>query len=291
MGTGTTRSMIEVTVSVERRSFRSPRRVSSLRSTSGRTMKRRVSTHRWPRRRTCWIGPRVDLSSDGSQPTIKAASDGGYVVAWEVGVTDDIHVRLNYYPTWDALLTGVASKVSDAERQLPGCGEGTPNLYSASSTRVDFGPHFFRDCRTDTQARGTTDWVTWDAVEEPLLDRAAYLQGYRGSVGDRDMIEYRGYEFTFLEAQFTQNDWSTFRVLVYDAGTGEADRLSYPDFASQPPSVHVNIHTHRGSYSFFNMTIAQVDFHGGQVVVVTVTNSSSTASMPTLCATRPNTEA
>jgi hypothetical protein len=176
---------------------------------------------------------RVDLSGDGSQPTIKAASDGGYVVAWEVGVTDDIHIRLSYYPSWDGLLSGRAAKVFDAERQLPGCAEGTPNLYSASSTTVDFGLHFFRDCRTDTQARGTTDWVTWNAVEQPLLDRAAYLQGYRGHVGDRDLVEFRDHEFTFLEAQFTPDDWGTFRILVYDEGTGGADPPLLPRVRSR----------------------------------------------------------
>jgi len=213
---------------------------------------------------------RVDLSSDGSQPTIREASDGGYVVAWEVGVTDDIHVRLNYYPTLEVLLAGMPAKVFDAERQLPGCAEGTPNLYSASSTHVDFGLHFFRECRTDTQARGTTDWVTWNAVEQPLLDRAAYLQGYAGSIGDRDVVEFRGYEFTFLEAQFTQGDWGTFRVLVYDEGTGAADRRSYPEFAAEPPSVHVSIRTHGRSSSFSNMTVGQVGLDGRQVVVVSV---------------------
>lgn len=213
---------------------------------------------------------RVDLSSDGSQPTIKAASDGGYVAAWEVGVTDDIHVKLSYYPTWEDLLDGHPSQDFDAQRQLPGCGEGTPNLYSASSTRVDFGLHFYRDCRTDTQARGTTDWKTWDANEQPLLDRAAYLQGYSGHVGDRDVVEFRGHEFMFLEAQFTPEDWSSWRILVYDEATGAADRRSFPEFASEPPSVHVNIRTHGWSWSFSNMTVAQVELDGSEVVVVSV---------------------
>jgi hypothetical protein len=213
---------------------------------------------------------RVDLSNDGSQPTIKEASDGGYVVAWEVGVTDDIHVRLNYYPTLELLFVGQPAKVFDARRQLPGCAEGTPNLYAASSTHVDFGLHYFRHCRTDRQARGTTDWMTWKAVEQPLLDRAASLQGYTGSIGDRDTVEFRGYEFTFLEAQFTQGDWGTFRVLVYDEATGAADRRSYPEFPPEPSSVHVALQTHRGSYSFSNMAVSQVDLNGKPVVAISV---------------------
>ena len=210
----------------------------------------------------------VDLSDDASQPTITAATDGGYVVAWEVGVTDDIHVRLNYFPSWDDLLAGTATKVFDAERQLPRCAEGTPNLYAASSTQVDFGLHFFAECGSDRQARGTSDWTSWKAVEEPLLDRAVLLQGYRGSVGDRDAIDFKGHEFILLEGQFTQGDWGSFRVFLYDEETGAADRASYPALSTEPSSVHVFIRTHGGSYSFSNMTVSQVEIDGRQALVV-----------------------
>ncbi len=214
---------------------------------------------------------RDDLAEGASQPTIKAASDSGYVVAWELDA--ELHVRLSYYPAWANLLAGRVSKVFDAERQLPGCAEGTPSLYSASSTAVDFGLHYYAGCESDRQARGTTDWKSWKGADQPLLNRAVLLQGYMGSIGDRDVIEFRGHQFTFLEGQFVQGDWRTFRVLLYDEQTGAADRIAFsghasPDLPPEPPSVHVFIHTHKGSSSFTNPTISEVVIHGQRALVV-----------------------
>ena len=211
---------------------------------------------------------RVDLADRASQPTIKAALDGGYVVAWDSDI--GLHLRLSYFPTWDDLLAGKAAKVFDAQRQLSDCAEGTANLYSASSTEVDFGMHYFADCDLDRQARGATDWTTWQAEKQPLLDRAALFQGYQGSVGDRDVIQFQGYDFTFLEAQFSRDDWGSFRILLYDDETGAADLVSFPAPPPEPPSVHVFIHTHRGSYSFSNMTVSEIEIEGQKALVVGV---------------------
>ena len=211
---------------------------------------------------------RVNLGDHVSQPTIKAASDGGYVVAYDSDI--GLHLKFAYFRTWDDLLHAKAAKAFDAERQLPGCAEGTANLYTASSTRVEFGLHFFAGCESDRQARGTTDWTSWTASEQLLLNRAALLQGYHGSIGDRDVINFEGHEFTFLEAQFVQSDWRTFRVLLYDEGTGAADRASFPNPSPLPPSVHVLIRTHAGSYAFTNLTVSEVHIDGHSALVVGV---------------------
>lgn len=211
---------------------------------------------------------RIDLADGASMPSIAPASDGGYVVAWEGDA--DGQVTLSYYPTWERLLAGEPAKQFTAERQLPGCVEGTPNIYSASSREVDFGLHFFADCESDRQARGRTDWTTWTAETEPLLDRAALFQGYRGSIGDRDFIEYEGHGFTFLEAQFVQGDWRTFRILLYDDELGAADRAGFPAAPAVPPSVHVFLHTDLGSSSFTNFTISEVTLDGRRALVMGV---------------------
>jgi hypothetical protein len=210
----------------------------------------------------------VDLGFDGSQPTIAATDDGGYVVAWEQGITDDIHVRFNYYATWEALLDGQTTKTFDAARQLPGCGEGTPNIYAATSTRVDFGLHYYRGCQVDRQARGAMDWTKWEAEEETLLDRAIAMQGYRGHFGDRDMVEFEGHEFLFVEGQFDVDDWDDWQIFEYDADTGAADRASYPEFAPEPASEHVFIRTHQGSHSFTNISVSAVQIDGHDAIVV-----------------------
>lgn len=225
---------------------------------------------------------RVDLADHASQPTIAPASDGGFVVAWEQepATEDESHLQFAYYATWDDLQAANPSKTFAAERLLSPCGEGTPNLYSASSTQVEFGFHYYADCTADRQARGTTDWATWDAQGEHLLDRAVLFQGYTGSIGDRTVVDFEGYRFTFLEASFTLGDWSSFRVLVYDEGTGAADRAAFPDPLpdpyprilppAEPPSEHVFIATHRGSYSLSNMSLAIVELEGRPALVVGV---------------------
>lgn len=209
---------------------------------------------------------RVDLARGASMPTIAPASDGGYVVAWE----DDAgpRVAVAHYPTWEALLAATPAKRFTAERLLSECAEGTPNIYSASSEQVVFGFHF--GCETARQAKGTADWSTWTVEEQPLLDRAALFQGYRGLIGDRDVIEYEGHAFTFLEAQFTKDDWRTFRILLYDDELGAADRAGFPDAPAVPPSVHAFLHTHRGSSAFTNFTISEVRLQGRTALVMGV---------------------
>lgn len=89
-------------------------------------------------------------------------------------------------------------------------------------------------------------------------------------MGDRDVVEFRGYEFTFPEEQFNRDDWGSFRVLLYDEETGAADRISYPAPPPEPPSVHVFIHIHGGSYSFSNTTVSELEIDGQQALVVGV---------------------
>ena len=209
----------------------------------------------------------VDLAEDASMPTIAPATDGGYVVAWEYDTGP--HVGLSYYSTWEELLAGEPAKQFTAERQLSDCAEGTPNIYSASSREVDFGMHYYADCQTDRQARATTDWTTWTAETQPLLDRAVLFQGYRGSIGDRDYIDYEGHGFTFLEAQFVQDDWRSFRILLTDDELGAQDP-GFPDAPAVPPSVHVFFFTHGGSSAFTNFTISEVTLDGHRALVMGV---------------------
>jgi hypothetical protein len=225
---------------------------------------------------------RVDLGVLASQPTIQLATDGGYVVAWEQEQPsqDNSHLRFNYYPSWTNLLAATPTKSFDAQLLLSECAEGTPNLYAVSSTHVEFGFHFFYNCEVDQQAHGESDWTSWTATQDVLLNRAAWLQGYTGSVGDRDMIDFEGHRFTFLEAQFVPGDWRTFRVLLYDDGVGARDRSviddppdpasQFPDIPPEPPSTYVGIWTHQGSRSLTNLTISNVTLDGRRAIVVAV---------------------
>ena len=97
------------------------------------------------------------LKSEASQPTIRAAQDGGYVTAWETSrlAGDPSPPAFAYYPTWEALLAAEPSKTFEAELSLSPCCEGTPNLYSASSVAADVGIHYYDDYVVDREARGT----------------------------------------------------------------------------------------------------------------------------------------
>lgn len=216
---------------------------------------------------------RVDLATYASQPYIAEASDGGWVVAWEQEPPsqDENFLRMALYPDWDALLTAAPTKVFTAERQLSECAEGTPNIYSASSSDVVFGFAFYADCLLDREGLGSTDWLTWEASTQPHLDRAVLFQGYRGHIGDREVLDFHGYAFTFLESQFTLDDWRTFRVILYDEGLGARDPVGLAGGVggapAEPPSTHVFMWTHQGSFAFTNLTATEVTLDGRQALV------------------------
>jgi hypothetical protein len=198
---------------------------------------------------------RREFGREASQPTIAAASDGGYVVAWEQQ-PDPIHLVLAYYATWDDLQAAHATRRIDPPVTTPACGEGTPSIESASSARVEVAFHYHADCTRDREAGGTTDWTTWQATTRPALDQALLDIGVMGSHGDRDRISFRGHDFTLIEGQLVQDDWRTFRVCLYDAASGRAELM--------------NIRTHAGSTAFANPTIGQVEIDGHRVIVVTL---------------------
>lgn len=197
---------------------------------------------------------RRQLASQASQPTLRPSA-AGYVAAWEQ--EPDNHLKFAYYSNWTDLLNGVASKAFDAPRELSPCAEGTPNLYSASSSSIDVGFHFFWNCDVDRQARGTTDWTSWSSSREEQLDGAVLAHGVEGNVGDRDgTFSFRAYDFLLIEGQFVKGDFGSWRTFLYDHQTGKADLLS--------------IQTNAGSTAFANPTIEYVEIGAQKAILVTL---------------------
>jgi hypothetical protein len=161
-----------------------------------------------------------------------------------------------YYASWNDLLVGAASKTFDAPLRLSSCAEGTPNLYAASSTAVDVGFHFYRDCQFDREARGTTDWHSWTASACPTLDAALEARGVMGGIGDRDVIRFRGFDLTLIEGQLVNEDARTWRVFLYDDQTGNAQPLHF--------------RTPGGSIAFANPRIADIEIGGRKAILVTL---------------------
>jgi hypothetical protein len=198
---------------------------------------------------------RREFGRQASQPTIAAATDGGYVVAWEQE-PDPIHLVIAYYATWDDLLVGKPTRRIDPPVTTPACGEGTASIEAASSARVEVAFHYHADCDLDRQAGGTTDWTTWQATTRPAVDHALSAAGVTGHMGDRDRIDFRGHKLTLIEGQLVREDVRSWRTFLYDPSTGIAERLTF--------------RTDAGSTAFSNPTITQIEIGGHPAVVVTL---------------------
>jgi hypothetical protein len=195
-------------------------------------------------------------TGQASQPTIAVASDGGFVMAWEQEPAN--HVKVVYFASWTALQNGTTSKSYDCPQTLSTCAEGTPNIYSASSTSVDIGHHYYSSCTVDRQARGTlTNFNSWTTSAKPNVDNAMLYWGVKGNIGDRDgYANFGGYNFGLFEGQYTAGDWSSWRVFLYDYQTGNADTTI--------------IQTNGGSTAFANPTITLTKLSGNNIALVTL---------------------
>lgn len=200
----------------------------------------------------------VTLTSEASQPTIRAAQDGGYVTAWEVSrlAGDPSPPSFAYYPTWEALLAAEPVKTYEAKLSLSPCCEGTPNLYSASSVAADVGIHFYDDYVVDRQARGSMTWGDWSVTRQPQLDAALTSIGVEGHIGDRDAIRFQSFDFLLLEGQLRPDENGAWRLFLVDDLMGTAEAL--------------DIRTPQGKISMSNATLELVEFDGRPTLVVGV---------------------
>jgi len=195
------------------------------------------------------------IANQASQPAIIAASDSGYVMAWEQEPNN--HLKICYYTNLNNLFNGIALKTYDVARSLSTCAEGTPNIYSASSTYVDIGFHYYQSCNVDRQARGVlTNFNSWFCGPLGNFDNALLHWGVAGNIGDRDAIHYDIYDLGVIEGQFIKNDFGSWRSFIYDYQTGNAEQL--------------NIVTASGSTAFANPTITRTLINGKDALIMTM---------------------
>ncbi|MCL5028194.1 MAG: hypothetical protein M1480_04135 [Bacteroidetes bacterium] len=200
-------------------------------------------------------------SGPASQPTIAYdATDGGFMMAWEQENPGGggNHVKVVYFSSWSNLQNGVVSKSYDCPQTLSTCAEGTPNFYSASIASCDIGHHYYSNCTVDRQARGTlTNFNSWSTSKQNNVDNAMLYWGVKGNIGDRDgYANFLGYNFGLFEGQYTPNDFSSWRVFLYDYQTGNADTTV--------------IQTDAGSFAFANPTITEITINGYRANLVTL---------------------
>ncbi|HVI47856.1 MAG TPA: hypothetical protein VM802_23505 [Chitinophaga sp.] len=194
-------------------------------------------------------------TGSASQPTIAVAAEGGFIMAWEQEPKN--HLKFTYFSSWQNLKNGAVSKSFDAPQTLSTCAEGTPNLYSASITRLDVGHHYYANCDVDRQARGTlTNFNSWSTQKQPNFDNALLYWGVKGNIGDRDATWFNSYQFGLIEGQGIKGDFGSWRTYLYDYQTGNADTL--------------HIVTDNHSTAFANPTITNITINGQRALLVTL---------------------
>lgn len=174
-----------------------------------------------------------------------------WFLAWEKDGPNGNWIRIAEFRDERALRSGRIVRQFDVPRTLSRFAEGTPNLVSFDSAedRLVVGFHYYRDGDVDRQAEGElVGFRDWKAAPRVALNR--YLEpDFRGNIGDRDRVDFRGLRYEVMEAQLRKNDWASWRILVSEGG-------SVPRMLS--------IKTPGGSRSFANPALTAVRLPDGR---------------------------
>lgn len=205
-----------------------------------------------------WTFVRTLAGSSGAnatQPSILAVGTA-FMMAWEQEPNN--HVKIVYYNSWSALQSGTIAKSLDCSRSLSSYAEGTPNIYSATSTTADIGFHYYANGVYDRQAEGTmSNWTTWTETAKSNIDNSILYWGVKGNIGDRDgKLSFGGYLFNIHEGQMVNGDFSSWRIFIYDWQTGNSDKLAPV--------------TENASTSFANPTFETVTINSKRALLVTL---------------------
>jgi len=208
----------------------------------------------------------ANLGTQASQPTIQFLSNGGFLVLWEAVNSSGAnnHIKFNYYSSRANLLSATVAQTFDAPQTLSTCAEGTPNIYSVTlspnlaNSVIDVGGHYNASCSIDAEQRGKlVNFTTWVTAPATAINNAVAAFGVAGNIGDRDALNYRGYNFELIEGDMVAGNWADWDVYCYDFQTGNADKLA--------------IKTAGGSTSFANPRITRlIAPNGSPAVVVTI---------------------
>ncbi len=209
---------------------------------------------------------KVDLDRRASQPTLAQLPDGSFLVVHEAEPdSSGSHLRFLHYSNLQALLASTPDRTFDAPRTLSKCNEGTPSVERVAlngdlgHSTITIGFHYNSDCNTglDRQATGTlTNFSSWSAQVARARDDALSAAGAPGKHGDRDWLPTGSAGFGLFEAQISSNlnDWTSWRVFLWDASNGTARRL--------------DVKTDRGSVAFANPTFTLLPAPNGQQALV-----------------------
>jgi Bacterial Ig domain len=204
------------------------------------------------------------LDNDASQPTLASLSDGGFVVGYEkkgAGTAcggSGSCLAFRHYADTNALMAGTFDKAIVLNRTLSSCNEGTPNIYAATlnpdigHSIINVGFHYYSGCTVDREASGTlTNMSSWKVQTDANLNTLfANLGGINGNVGDRDGFYYQGRPYSLIEAQYTKNDYASWRPYLFDRTRNSLTLLT--------------LHTNAGSTAFGNPTFTDLALPSGK---------------------------
>lgn len=204
------------------------------------------------------------LGTGASQPTIQFLSNGGFLVLWEQVNSSgaDNHIHFNYYSSRSNLFSATVAQSFDAPQTLSTCAEGTPSIYSVTLSPdiahsvIDVGGHYYMNCDKDQEQHGKLiNFSTWVTAPAAQINNAILYWGVAGNIGERDALNYRGYNFELIEGDLELGNWADWDIYCYDFQTGNSDKLS--------------ITTAGGSTSFANPRITRLIAPNGQPAIVT----------------------
>ena len=209
---------------------------------------------------------RAVLDTHASQPTLAHAPNGGYVLAVEADNgagpgPGRRFLRLRYYPSVDALVSGHPDRTFAIAHTLSGDrrgAEGTPNIYSVrmspdvTNSRIVVGFHYLTGA-VDREAIGTLlNFRFWKASPDVAFDRALRVIGMNGKHGDRDAIATSTGVLDIVECQRSID--SPWGLALYDRTLRTARALT--------------LRTAGGSRTFANPTISYVPLPDGSPGIV-----------------------
>ena len=190
-------------------------------------------------------------SSDypASQATIKAAPQGGFVVAWEQETAAGNSVHVRYYANKDLLYNAIATRMQDCPRQLSldTQMEGAPTITAITETDVVLD--FYQQQKVAGQAAVTrhargrlsnffpvSTPCTWQSVPQKLTDDSVlhwlvqWNEAAGASIGDSDGIATytprklgSKVRFSLVEARLEAGNMNASKVFLRDHDSFNAD--------------------------------------------------------------------
>jgi hypothetical protein len=213
--------------------------------------------------------------ADASQATLARRPDGSFLAGYEKRSSDGrSNVQFGQYAGVSGLLAGTATSVLPVSRTLSTWNEGTPSLRDVTNVSATVGFHYLStniSPAADRNARGLLGGFPGTApiwgsvtVDDPVNTAIQAIDPTVSHIGDRDALYFRGYWFRLIEAQTRRDDWSSWRIYLYDEAAAGAGDTAHA-------MTKLSIRTNLGSSSFGNPTATVVtDPSGFRAVVMTL---------------------